>query len=63
MEFLCVTSLGQTKGPAFGASLMFDFGYLFSQVLHSLVGKVKVLGNRTAWCNASCNSVRIKNGN
>ena len=61
MEFLCVTSVGQTKGLAFEASLTFDFGYLFSQELCSVVGTVQVLGDRTAWCNASCSLVRLKN--
>lgn len=48
LAFLYITSMDQTKVPAFGASLMFDFGYRFSQGLCSLVEKVKVLGDRTA---------------
>ena len=61
MEFLCVTSVGQIKGLALEASLMFDFGHLFSQELCSVVVTVQVLGDRTAWCNAGCNLVRMKN--
>lgn len=36
----------------------FDFGYLFSQVPCSLIGKMKVLGDRTVWCNANHNKIQ-----
>lgn len=51
---------GSNQVPAFGASIMFDFGHLFSQVSCSLVGKVKGLGDRIVWCNSSHNKIQQK---
>ena len=46
MEFLCVTSVGQIKGLALEASLMFDFGHLFSQVFSN--GEIQVSSTAAA---------------
>lgn len=58
IEFLCVISMGQTKCLPLEASIMFDFGHLFSQASCSLDGKVKVLGDRIVWCNSSHNKIQ-----